>query len=124
MPETEAPPPQPERPQAPPPTPFDHPLFLPAILAGLALWFGYDGWFNPEIKAVNFNRYGFGVLLLGALWFGYKGLKEMREPPDPGGVELGNESCHEGHVLPDQRELAEEDDVVIGELRDDVCVGR
>ena len=80
MPDSNAPNPQPEEgPQPPPPTPFDHPLFLPAILGGLALWFGYDGWFNPDIKAVSFNRYGFGVLLLGALWFGYKGLQEMRE---------------------------------------------
>jgi hypothetical protein len=68
----------PQQPPVPPPTPFDHPLFLPTILSGLALWFGYDGWFNPEIEAVNFNRYGFGVLLLLAVWFGYKGLQEMR----------------------------------------------
>jgi hypothetical protein len=68
------------QPEAPPPTPFDHPLFLPVILSGLALWFGYDGWFNPEMADhLTFNRYGFGVLLLGAIWYGYKGLQEMKE---------------------------------------------
>jgi hypothetical protein len=30
-------------PQGPPPTPFDHPLFLPVLLFAGMLWFGYDG---------------------------------------------------------------------------------
>jgi hypothetical protein len=77
-----------QEPPAPPPTPFDHPLFLPAILSGLALWFGYDGWFNPEMgEHLSFNRYGFGVLLLGAIWFGYKGLQEIRESREIQGSE-------------------------------------
>jgi hypothetical protein len=32
-----------------PPGPFDHPYFLPGLLFAIALWFGYDGWFNEEI---------------------------------------------------------------------------
>ena len=30
---------------APAPTPFDHPLFLPAVCIGFTVWFGYD---NPN----------------------------------------------------------------------------
>ncbi|MBW2271725.1 MAG: hypothetical protein JRG96_00535 [Deltaproteobacteria bacterium] len=86
MPQSDHEQPSPEEPQAPPPTPFDHPLFLPAILSGLALWFGYDGWFNPEMKEhLDFNRYGFGLLLIGAVWFGYRGLQEMKESRDAEG---------------------------------------
>ena len=50
-------------------SPFDHPAFLPVILVAVALWFGYDGWFNSEIESVRFNRYGFGFLLGAALYF-------------------------------------------------------
>jgi len=50
-------------------SPFDHPAFLPVILVAVALWFGYDGWFNEEIESVRFNRYGFGFLLGAALYF-------------------------------------------------------
>lgn len=44
-------------------SPFDHPAFMPVILAGMTLWFGRDGWFNEETESVLFNRYGFGFLL-------------------------------------------------------------
>ena len=50
---------------APPATPFDNPYFLPVVLFGLSVWFGYDGWFNEEMEWVKFNRYGF-VFLAGA----------------------------------------------------------
>lgn len=50
-------------------SPFDHPAFLPVILLAVALWFGYDGWFNEEIESVRFNRYGFVFLLGAALYF-------------------------------------------------------
>jgi hypothetical protein len=50
-------------------SPFDHPAFLPVILVAVALWFGFDGWFNPEIESVRFNRYGFGFLVGAALYF-------------------------------------------------------
>ena len=44
--------PKPQRDRnAPPPTPFDHPFFLPVLLLAGAIWFGYDGFINvdPEI---------------------------------------------------------------------------
>ena len=59
-------------------SPFDHPAFLPVLLWGLALWFGYDGWFNENIEAVNFNRYGFGVLCVLAIWFTYQAVRDSR----------------------------------------------
>lgn len=68
--------------QGPPPTPFDHPLFLPALLFAGMLWFGYDGWINqdPDMQEhLSFNRYGFGVLTLLTAWFGYKGYREWQE---------------------------------------------
>jgi hypothetical protein len=64
------------------PTPFDHPLFLPVLLSGLTLWFGYDGWLNTDEKMqehLTFNRVGFGVLLLGAIYTGINGYKEWKE---------------------------------------------
>ena len=64
------------------PTPFDHPLFLPVLLSGLTLWFGYDGWLNndPEmLEHSTFNRVGFGVLLAGAIYTGYNGYKEWKQ---------------------------------------------
>ncbi|MCS5634954.1 MAG: tetratricopeptide repeat protein [Myxococcota bacterium] len=74
----------PQRPAKPdpPPTPFDHPLFLPALLVAGVLWFGYDGWINtdPEmLEHQDFNRYGFGVLLVLGAWFGYRGWGEWQE---------------------------------------------
>jgi len=72
---------------APSPTPFDHPLFLPALFVAFALWFGFDGWFNPNIEAVQFNRIMFVVWVVGAIWFGRKGWLELKQqrasaPPD------------------------------------------
>ena len=67
--------------QGPPPTPFDHPLFLPALLLAFMLWFGYDGFINqdPEmLEHQDFNRYGFGLLVLLTGWFGYKGWNEWQ----------------------------------------------
>jgi len=67
---------------APPSTPFDNPYFLPGLLFLLALWFGYDGWFNPEMEWVNFNRYGFGVLMLGAIYFTLQNVRDARRARD------------------------------------------
>ena len=72
---------EPQR-QQPPPTPFDHPLFLPIILVGLALWFGYDGFIEDDpamLEHLTFNRVGFAILAVAALWFGYKGVKEWKQ---------------------------------------------
>ena len=63
-------------------TPFDHPLFLPLLLGGLSLWFFYDGFINqdPEmLKHLSWNRYGFAASFVAALWYGYRGWKELRE---------------------------------------------
>jgi hypothetical protein len=50
-------------------SPFDHPAFLPVLVWAMALWFGYDGWFNPSIESVRFNRYGFGFLCGAGVYF-------------------------------------------------------
>jgi hypothetical protein len=50
-------------------SPFDHPAFLPVLVFAMALWFGYDGWFNESIESVRFNRYGFGFLLGAGVYF-------------------------------------------------------
>jgi hypothetical protein len=69
-------------PPGPPPTPFDHPLFLPALLVAGMVWFGYDGWINQDpdmLEHQTFNRYGFVVLTVLAGWFGWKGWREWQE---------------------------------------------
>jgi hypothetical protein len=59
-------------------SPFDHPAFLPVLVFGMAIWFGYDGWFNEKIESVRFNRYGFGFLLGAAIYFAVSELKRVR----------------------------------------------
>ena len=59
-------------------SPFDHPAFLPVLIWGLAIWFGFDGWFNPKIEAVMFNRYGFGVLVVLGIYFTIQSIREVR----------------------------------------------
>jgi hypothetical protein len=64
------------------PTPFDHPFFLPVLLTGLTLWFGYDGWINTDpdmLEHVTFNRVGAAVLFAGALYTGINGYREWKE---------------------------------------------
>jgi hypothetical protein len=60
---------QPQKEEEDASSPFDHPAFLPVILVAVALWFGFDGWFNAEIESARFNRYGFGFLAGAALYF-------------------------------------------------------
>lgn len=60
-------------------TPFEHPLFVPVVLLGLSLWFLWDGFIVPMEDHLSFNRWGFGVLAVLTLWFGYRGIREMRE---------------------------------------------
>ena len=65
----------------PPPTPFDHPLFLPALLVAGMVWFGYDGWISqdPDMQEhKTFNQVGFVVLTVLAGWFGWKGWHEWQ----------------------------------------------
>ena len=61
-----------------PRNPFDNPYFLPVALFAFALWFGYDGWFNPEIESVMFNRVGFPIVLAAAIYFGWRARVEVR----------------------------------------------
>lgn len=67
-----------------PRNPFDNPYFLPAVLFGFALWFGWDGWFNPAMEDhLLFNRVGFGVLLaLAAVTF-LRARREVRASKSP-----------------------------------------
>jgi hypothetical protein len=62
-------------------SPFDHPAFLPVLLWGLALWFGYDGWINQDpdmLEHVAFNRWGFGILVALGAYFTVQSLREAR----------------------------------------------
>ena len=62
-------------------SPFDHPAFLPVLLWGLAVWFGYDGWINQDpdmLEHVAFNRYGFGILVVLGVYFTVQSLREAR----------------------------------------------
>ena len=61
-----------------PRNPFDNPYFLPVALFAFALWFGYDGWCNPLIESVMFNRVGFPILLALAVYFGWRARTEIR----------------------------------------------
>jgi hypothetical protein len=81
-PESDRGPDEEEIPEGPAPTPFDHPLFLPVLLCGLMLWFGYDGWLNTDPEMMEhrtFNRVGFAFLSAGTIYFGLKGYREWRE---------------------------------------------
>ena len=68
------------------PTPFDHPLFFPALMLAALVWFGYDGWINADYQpggdkheSQAFSRWGAGVLVLLVVYYGYRGLEELRE---------------------------------------------
>lgn len=62
-------------------TPFDNPFFLPVLLWIFAAWFGYDAFFNVDEhmqEYLMFNRIGFPIALLLAVYFTIKGLREKR----------------------------------------------
>jgi hypothetical protein len=69
---------------APVSTPFDKPFFMPVLLFLLSLWFGYDGWFNEEIKSIRFNRVMFAVLIVLVIYTTYQDVREVRRPKEPG----------------------------------------
>jgi hypothetical protein len=60
------------------PTPFDNPFFLPVVLLGFAIWFIYDGWFNPEMEWIKFNRGGAIVTSVLGAYFAWRAVKERR----------------------------------------------
>jgi hypothetical protein len=60
-------------------SPFDHPAFLPVLLWGLAVWFGYDGWINQDpdmLEHITFNRWGFGILVVLGIYFTVQSLRD------------------------------------------------
>jgi hypothetical protein len=59
-------------------TPFDNPFFLPVILVGFAVWFIYDGWFNPDMEWIKFNRVGALVTTVLGTWSTFRALREYR----------------------------------------------
>jgi len=63
-------------------TPFDKPYFMPALLLVLALWFGYDGWFNEEIESILFNRVVFGILVVLMVYTTWQDVRYTRKSKD------------------------------------------
>jgi len=83
---------EPPEEEGPAPTPFDHPLFMPALLFAFSIWFGYDGWLNDDPKMVEhrtFNRVGFAVWFVLLLWTGVRGYRELRSGRHDSGSEGG-----------------------------------
>jgi hypothetical protein len=83
--------PRPDEPEdeEPPRTPFDNPFFLPVMLWLFTAWFGWDAWIVPMEEHLAFNRYGFFVVLVLALWFTRRGLREHREDKQRDSAENG-----------------------------------
>ena len=75
--------------EEPPRTPFDNPFFLPVMLWLFTAWFGWDAWIVPMEEHLAFNRYGFFVVLVLALWFTRRGLREHREDKQREAAESG-----------------------------------
>jgi hypothetical protein len=64
--------------ESPASTPFDNPFFLPVILWGLALWFGWDIVTDAEAyrEYPMFNIGGLAVFSVLAIYFTRSALKE------------------------------------------------
>lgn len=65
----------------PAPTPFDHPFFLPAVCIGFTIWFGYDTYIHPMEEHLDFNYYGFKVVLAASVWYSYLAYCEVKARP-------------------------------------------
>jgi len=67
-----------------PRNPFDNPYFLPVLLAGFALWCGWDGFISDKFLdrpgTLWFNRSAF--LLLGPIsaWMTIRARRETNQP--------------------------------------------
>ncbi len=72
--------------ETPAATPFDNPYFLPAVLWGLAGWFGFDIVTNAPAyqEWPNFNRGGLAVFGLAAIWFTRSAILEKRAEREAG----------------------------------------
>jgi hypothetical protein len=55
-----------------------NPYVVTALLFGLAGWFLYDGFLNPEIRSVWFNRIGGLVFLFVGIWDGLRQRRMQR----------------------------------------------
>ncbi len=58
------------------------PYIVTLILCGMALWFLYDGFFNPEIESIWFNRIGGVLLLIAAVWDGLRQRRLQQQRTD------------------------------------------
>ena len=58
--------------------PFDHPWFLPGLLYAFTIWFAYDGWLNPKIQAVTFNRVMAPIWLAAAVYYTLQNIRDQR----------------------------------------------
>ena len=65
------------------PTPFDNPFFLPVILLGFAIWFIYDGWFNPDMEWIKFNRTGAVITSVLGAYYTWRAVQERRRSAEP-----------------------------------------
>ena len=64
-----------------PSTPFDHPAFLPVLLTGFVVWFGYDGFLTSDpdmLEHQTFNRVMFAIMLPICVWMVPRGIREFR----------------------------------------------
>jgi hypothetical protein len=63
-----------------PRNPFDNPYFLPVLLAGFALWCGWDGFVSEKFLdrpgTLWFNRVMFLLLGGAAAWLGVRARRE------------------------------------------------
>jgi hypothetical protein len=64
---------------APVATPFEKPFFMPVLLFALAVWFGYDGWFNEEMEWIKFNRVVFCGLVVLGIYTTYQDIREVKK---------------------------------------------
>lgn len=64
------------------PTPFDGPYFLPVVLLGLAIWFGYDGWITDDASMAEWWWFNQGGAVLFAVWGAWSLRRAIREGRD------------------------------------------
>lgn len=67
-----------------PRNPFDNPYFLPVLLAGFALWCGWDGFISDKFldrpNTLWFNRIAFLVLGSISAWMTVRARRETSAP--------------------------------------------
>lgn len=78
--------------RGPPPNPLYHPLFLPVLLVGYTLWFGYDGFLTgPEYEHRFFNQVMFAVTAAISLWVVPRGIREFQRDRERGQESQGED---------------------------------